>query len=395
MTKHDTFFREPQPAAVFKHKLLEDYLTPWAPKLGRLNVGRVAYLDGYAGAGRYDDGSYGSPVIAMNIARNVRTFANPVDLQCVFVEKDRATANQLQEVVGSEGGSLNIVGPLQGDISEHLDTVTTAIGKRPLLAFLDPFGTSLPAEVLIEKLMGRGRSAPTEVLLNFSIEAVWRMGGHLTSHSRGSAATIAQADTFLGGSWWHEEFIQARLAALERDQESDAAIAGAHVASVFAKRICGLTGYDALSVPVRRTLGTQPFFSLMLFHTNDAAKVPFISAAAAAHKKWRNDYWSRYAKSQEDPDALFNHDYVLDRQTEEKSTAEASVEEITRNIKVLLGSAAEIKVPAHAREIFGASIGTAGEGDLRAARKGLAAIGLIEPLPPSTKPGTAPIRRAP
>lgn len=259
MTKNTVFFREPQAAAIFKHKLLTDCLTPWAPKLGQRSSGRVAYLDGYAGAGVYEDGGHGSPVIAMRIARHVARFKQPIDLQCVFVEKDPAIAQQLRAVVGREGGGLNVTGPLEGDISAHLDTVLGAIGKRPLFAFLDPFGTSLPAEVLMSKLMGRGHAAPTEVLLNFSIEAVWRIGGDLTSVTASSSATIARADTFLGGSWWHDEFRDARAAAAAADENSDAAIAAAHVAKQFALRVCKATGYDAMSVPVRRTIDTQPF----------------------------------------------------------------------------------------------------------------------------------------
>ncbi len=46
--------------------------------------------------------------------------------------------------------------------------------------FLDPFGTALAHEVLTGKLLARPRDCKTEVLLNLSLEAVWRIGGHLS-----------------------------------------------------------------------------------------------------------------------------------------------------------------------------------------------------------------------
>lgn len=132
----------------------------------------------------------------------------------------------------------------------------------------------------------------------------------------------------------------------------------------------------------------------MLFHTNDAAKVPFISAAAAAHKAWRHDFWERYSEAEHDEGALFDPDRTLDQEAEDRRASEASIVEIMRNITSLLEGREELSVPANARDIFGASIGTAGEKKLRAARKALATQGLIEPLPPKTRPGQGPIRRA-
>ena len=163
MTQHNSFFREGQPAAVFKHKLLTDYLSLWTAKLGRLSPQGVTFLDGYAGAGQYEDGGHGSPLIAMRVARKFRSFQSPVDLQCIFVEKVPETAERLRQVIAREGNGLNVVGPLLGDLSGNLEAVLNEAGTKPLLAFLDPFGTSLPADLLLDQLMKRTKGAHTEV----------------------------------------------------------------------------------------------------------------------------------------------------------------------------------------------------------------------------------------
>lgn len=88
MTANDAFFKQRKPVAVFKHKLLVDYLTAWATKLSVYSNGAVAFLDGYAGTGRYEDGTPGSPLVAMNAAQALRDQQSPKVLRNFFVESD-------------------------------------------------------------------------------------------------------------------------------------------------------------------------------------------------------------------------------------------------------------------------------------------------------------------
>lgn len=51
------FFRSKRAAAVLKHAILGKYVVPFAAKTGSTSTGkRVVIVDGYAGAGRYEDG---------------------------------------------------------------------------------------------------------------------------------------------------------------------------------------------------------------------------------------------------------------------------------------------------------------------------------------------------
>jgi hypothetical protein len=69
---NESFFEAQRPAALLKHGILGRYLRPYVVKTGsKSRHGRVAYVDGYAGPGTYDDGSAGSPALAVDAARVV------------------------------------------------------------------------------------------------------------------------------------------------------------------------------------------------------------------------------------------------------------------------------------------------------------------------------------
>ncbi|MGL5826279.1 MAG: three-Cys-motif partner protein TcmP, partial [Nocardioides sp.] len=48
-----------------KHAILANYLGAWYPILSSTR-GRILYLDGFAGRGRYQGGEPGSPIIALD-----------------------------------------------------------------------------------------------------------------------------------------------------------------------------------------------------------------------------------------------------------------------------------------------------------------------------------------
>jgi hypothetical protein len=63
------FFTSKRAAAVFKHAILAKYVVPFAAKAGSTSTGkRVVAVDGYAGAGRYEDGEPGSPSLIAEAA---------------------------------------------------------------------------------------------------------------------------------------------------------------------------------------------------------------------------------------------------------------------------------------------------------------------------------------
>ncbi|TYZ27327.1 hypothetical protein FZ041_11590, partial [Selenomonas caprae] len=67
--KNDDFFIEKKPWSIVKDELLGCYLTPYVSKI--LHTHRpLVYVDCFAGKGKFEDGTPGSPIIAMDIFKN-------------------------------------------------------------------------------------------------------------------------------------------------------------------------------------------------------------------------------------------------------------------------------------------------------------------------------------
>ncbi|MBT2546054.1 three-Cys-motif partner protein TcmP [Streptomyces sp. ISL-44] len=72
---------------MLKHELLRRYLPPFGGMTGtQAQDGRVVYLDGYAGEGRYENGEPGSAEIALRVAAHHRS--RGLNRSCFFVEQD-------------------------------------------------------------------------------------------------------------------------------------------------------------------------------------------------------------------------------------------------------------------------------------------------------------------
>lgn len=57
---------------MLKHAVIDQYATPFASKTGSTSAGaRVAFIDGYAGPGRYDDGAEGSGAMLLRKAHEL------------------------------------------------------------------------------------------------------------------------------------------------------------------------------------------------------------------------------------------------------------------------------------------------------------------------------------
>ena len=231
---------------MLKHEILRQYVVPFVSKVGRNATGsRVVYLDGYAGPGSYADGTPGSPALVLQSAAQVAEFRS---LDCYFIERKREDFKRLKILVEEARAKGINAEALHGRVEKHLDHVLERAEGAPLLAFLDPFGLGLSFDDLTGKIFGprRPRGAgwnATEALLNFSANAVRRIGGHLTAATeyRNTPATLAAMDAACGGSWWRDEFCDSK----------DNSEAVERIANGYAKRVCKTIGSGAWIVAVR------------------------------------------------------------------------------------------------------------------------------------------------
>lgn len=407
MTATEKFFeKQRQPAAIFKHALLANYVAVFGTMTSSLSVGnRVWYIDGYAGPGVYDpqpgefEGQVGSPMLALDTARRLASFAeNPRDLRCAFIEMDKDYAAKLESVLAERAFAGFHYSVLRGPVEEHLDKVVSEVGNDPLLTFLDPFGTSLPWIQMKKTLFGRPKNVANEVLLNMNLDSLRRIGGLLgkeDTSSTGDQKTLARLDTFLGDTGWRDVFVKHYRA----DSPGSATVAALEVAKQFRARVFAETGYRSFTVPIRKQIDHEPIFLMTLFFTYPGAAYKFADAASSANENWRKSI--NEEKRQRDatlhPITLFDDDF--NQQTFEhewKSNEDRLRAEwerlIAENIASLLITHSEFNVLDHLGDIYGPALGLAREKHLRAAWKSLAIQGKAAP-PPTRRLASAKIRR--
>jgi len=247
----DPFFVSKQAAAVLKHGILSRYLVPFVAKVGSTSRGhKVALLDGYAGPGRYEDKTPGSPALLAETARRVSSYRT---VECHFVEQKRESFRLLERFLADEGSDLNAT-PYRGRVEEHLDALIAATRGVPLLAYLDPFGFGVPFHDVVRLLQRyTGKYEPaTEVLLNFTANGIRRAGGLLTT---GRTLTPSEEKTLQRGDvacgpWWRE--VVMRHAVLEDAVEE--------VATTYMSKVCAASRTIGFPVPVRKREHHKPVY---------------------------------------------------------------------------------------------------------------------------------------
>jgi len=182
-----------EPHTKVKHAILSEYLKAWFPILGKYN-GKVVYIDGFAGPGRYSEEEPGSPLVALNIARNARF---PGKIVFLFIEKDAKRLQNLKNEIG------NIPWPDTFDIStavgsfaDNLSGILANLKSKnlkpaPIFAFIDPFGfKDIPFD-LIRQLLSYERC---EIFINFMVDSINRWIAHPKEEIRSHIHTLLGSD---------------------------------------------------------------------------------------------------------------------------------------------------------------------------------------------------------
>ncbi len=182
-----------------KHAILRRYLQAWMPILTRGGFREVAYVDGFAGPGRYDGGEDGSPIIALKAALEHREFIRG-QVVFRFIEEKRDRAAHLKEIITTLLIPSNFQIKVDGSrtFEEAFSEFSSYYMDRgrslpPTFAFIDPFGwTGVPFSVL-QFILGQ---PSCEVLVTFMYEEINRFIAHPDQ--------IANFDSFFGTADWRE-----------------------------------------------------------------------------------------------------------------------------------------------------------------------------------------------
>lgn len=401
LSANEAFFTRRQAAAVLKHGVVSRYLPVFTTMAGT-GADEVVLLDGYAGPGRYEDGTAGSPLLLVGTARKTSQWSRTA--RCLFCEADIDNATDLRRVLSAEAGDDLNYEVFDGPVEMWATGIVRDAGQSPMLTFLDPFGAALPYKLLTETLLGRPVSSRTEVLLNINVEMVWRIGGRLTEKvpSPSTEKTLSTLDLFFGDTWWREEFLRAR------GSRGAAAEAAQHVVTEFCRRIRAATGFEAFQVPVRRRPGHAPLFILTLFYRHPFAPWKFNGAASGANSDWR------LACAEEDLDKELSAVPVMDSlfgdgadttklireqragawHVQEEELAAAWVGAIEQNLERLLSVRPSVDLALNIRDVYGNTLGLARDTHVRQAWDGLVEAGVAAPRPKGVRYERATVFRA-
>lgn len=165
------FFTEKREWSKYKDMILGYYMTPYLPKV--CSMGRpVVVVDCFAGAGRFQDGTDGSPRI---IANAVKAWADKgKNVKALFVEEKKKLFCQLQENVREFGPLCQLV---HGTFESSVAEIHRLARTHSVFVYIDPYGLKPLKFALLASIyrhLSSGRSV--EVLMNFHAASLARNG---------------------------------------------------------------------------------------------------------------------------------------------------------------------------------------------------------------------------
>ncbi len=156
MTKVESFWDYPEHSR-YKHEILKKYL----PAFRKITKAwrNFIYVDGFAGSGKYNDGSDGSPILAIKelnkLHNKEKTLPNYCRTTCIFIEANGNNFEKLRkniQDVGNYHKNISIEcykGKFEIIYSDIKKKFNDLFQKCPILFFLDPFGyNQIPFSIL-------------------------------------------------------------------------------------------------------------------------------------------------------------------------------------------------------------------------------------------------------
>ncbi|HXT46081.1 MAG TPA: three-Cys-motif partner protein TcmP [Pseudonocardiaceae bacterium] len=360
------FFENRKAAALLKHEILRGYVPPFVGKTGSRSPGnRVVIMDGFAGAGRYRDGSAGSPAIFADAARRTPTRK----LECYFVEHDVGNYQRLREVLEAEGDAI-IWEAWQGTAGEHFDQVLTRAAGVPLFMFVDPYGIgpdfAQVEEIFRQRPGGLGTPA-TEILFRVDASALRRTLGVYRSDKPNPARDkqLQRIDTLAGGTWW-------------RDQDDGARTGEQFLAWFFGHyldRLCATIRCSGWATEIKQKPEHQPAYYLVFLTRHPDGMDEFGDAVSRALGKWRRAVFDLAVAKQQETGQLMLMDPEDHFKADERRLESRWHDIIEANLRALLQVHERFVIREHYAEVFGATVGQAREKHLRQALRRLVAEG--------------------
>ena len=343
------FHKSKKSAAVLKHAIINSYATPFGSKTGSTSKdNRVAFIDGYAGPGRYEDGSEGSGAMLLRKAKELAAMARPRKVELHFVEDDEETVAKLRAVAEAEGEDVEYT-ITDDDISKHLPVLLDAVRDIPIFVYLDPCGLPIPLEevsAIFDRPSGPGTPA-TEVLINLTA-SLRRFAGMLYS-DKAVENSLKKLDAVCGGDWWRATWLEkcpTKEASEDQKMAAELAVVEGYAAKLREK--AGALGTWIIDVKPRADL--KPLYYLVFATRSIHGMVTFGESASKGLEHWR-----KYHAEETAEDVLFGSaaDWEKTWKTEEKKLSAQWVDTLADRIAVELAKGQAFKIIDKSEEVLG------------------------------------------
>jgi three-Cys-motif partner protein len=201
------FFQSKKPWSHYKDMILAYYLTPYLYKVSSLGK-PVVVIDCFAGPGRFEDGTEGSPLIISKAVRQITEKGKAIS--AIFIEEKRKYFHQLQESVKDYQDICKTKHQSFEDVAKEI----AGMGRHnTVFVYIDPYGIKpLRFDALAGIYANIARGSSIEVLLNFNASSLVRNGLAALKYSQQDDSeeeldrtmTPADIDAIAGGTYWRQ-----------------------------------------------------------------------------------------------------------------------------------------------------------------------------------------------
>ena len=137
-----SFFKEQKDQSQAKARIVQKYFSAWASViLNQPQVSKVAYIDLFAGPGRYEDGANSTPLLVLETAIKDEKLRN--SLVTIFNDKDPLATSKLNEAIATINGIETLLyKPIinNTEVGTEIVKMFESMKLIPTLFFVDPWG---------------------------------------------------------------------------------------------------------------------------------------------------------------------------------------------------------------------------------------------------------------
>ena len=224
-TTNEDFFLNKRDWSLIKDDVLRTYMVPYLTKIQRLSdrgrTPNIMLIDCYAGAGTFDDGSDGSPLIMTKAAERHA----PGRYDAFFINCDSNHHTKLQAALATNAALLpdkrwsGRIATRLGKSEDELPEIAEHLGNASVFLYLDPFGLKGCAFALIRPFLERSSRYSTEIVMTFNMPGVHRMAarkqvaaGKMTPQITANHQIL---DEVFGGDYWRQYLLDDNEATAE------------------------------------------------------------------------------------------------------------------------------------------------------------------------------------